>query len=217
MRWPTRVRRHDRRQVPAAGWAPRTLFVPDIADNGSPATRTRLCAAPTTRRRLAALNNVGLQLRLVARSVQCRARQCARLRLRVARIRRQLRRHRVQASGRKTSRQDRHLRVNDCADHCALADPRPRAQPSPDAGGRPCTNDLARAGHCRHWIAGSANPVLRGANDATSSRCARRCRAPASPVARSVQCRARAASSLTLPEGARAIGPHVSPGRLCDV
>ena len=40
--WPTHVRRHD----------------------GSPATRTQLCAAPTTRRRLAALDNVGLQLRL---------------------------------------------------------------------------------------------------------------------------------------------------------
>ena len=197
---PTHVRGHCRRQMPAADRAPMPSLVPDIVGNGSPEARTRSCAAPTTRRSSRRARRCRAAASPVVRSVRCRARRCARLRRRVARIRRRLRRHRVRASGRKTSRQDRHQRVNDCADPGALADARPRALPSPDARSNAFSNDLARAGHSRQWISDSTNPVLHGANDTTSSRCARRCRAPASPVARS------ASMPLVIPGLARSHG-----------
>ena len=60
---PMHVRGHCRRRMPAATRSPMTRPVPDIPGNGSPTARTRSCAAPATRRRLAALDDVGLRLR----------------------------------------------------------------------------------------------------------------------------------------------------------
>ena len=77
------------------------------------------------------------------------------------------RRHRVRDSGCLTPHHACHERATGCADPDAPDDPRPRAMPSSDAGSRPRTVDLARAGHCRYWLAGSAHPVLRSANDTT--------------------------------------------------
>ena len=80
------------------------------------------------------------------------------------------------ASGRGQLHHARHECARDRPDPGSLARVRPQARPSPDAGSGLDAKEPVRAGHCRQWIASNANPALRGANDTTSSRCARRCR-----------------------------------------
>ena len=87
-----------------------------------------------------------------------RQRQGRRLGIALPRVRRRHRRHRVRKLRRVHPHHARHERASDCADPDALDDPRPRAMPSSDAGSRPRTVDLARAGHCRHWLARQRAP-----------------------------------------------------------
>ena len=125
--------------------------------------------------RLAALDNVALQLRLSPGQPRCQTRQRARLSA--------ARRHEPKApaspapcpaSGRGHPHQARHERAGNRDHPGARADACPRARLSPGAGRNTCASDLARAGHGRQWIARSANAVPPPAADATA-------RAPALP------------------------------------